>query len=335
MTDFSLRNVLSSALVSLLVIGIGCDESSDKNAAAPSEATRSAAEPAGVTPTKKGTIGVSLLTLANPFFKEMGDAMTAEAAKSGFEVRITSAEMDPARQRDQVKDFIAAKVSAIVLTPADSKAVGTAIKEANEAGIPVFTADVASLAEGATVVSHIATDNYGGGVQAAQAIAEALNGKGTVAILDHPEVESVIQRTKGFETELAKTPNIKIIARLPGGGARDRSFKAAQDILQAHPDVSAIFAINDPSALGAVAALEAAGRNGKVVVVGFDGQPEAKKAVRDGRIYADAIQYPKKIGALTIEALVKYAAGEKVEPQTLIPTGLYKKADADQDPELK
>src|SRR5262245_10966120 len=103
--------------------------------------------PTGAPPTAKnqGTIGVSLLTLTNPFFGEIRDAMTAAARERGYELVVTAAEMDAARQRDQVKDFIVRKVSAIILCPADSRAVGTAIREANAAGIPVFTADIACL----------------------------------------------------------------------------------------------------------------------------------------------------------------------------------------------
>ena len=284
---------------------------------------------------KKPTVGASLLTMANPFFKEMGDSMKAAGAKEGIAVNVTSAELDPAKQKDQVKDFIVAKVSAIVLTPADSKAIGTSITEANQAGIPVFTADIASLAKGAKVVCHVATDNYGGGKEAAKAMIEALGGKGKVAIIDHPEVESGMLRTKGFEEEIAKSEGIKIVAKLPGRGARDQAFKVAEDILQAHPDVNGIFAINDPTALGVVAAIEKAGKLEQIKIVGFDGQPEAKQAIKQGKIYATVLQYPDKIAAMTIDAVVKYLEGDKVEPQILIPTGLYRRADAQKDPALK
>ena len=288
----------------------------------------------------KKVIGLSVLTLTNPFFKEIADAMQDEAAKHGYTVLVTSGEFDVARQQNQVKDFIVKGVSAIVLCPCDSKAIGPAIKEANEAGIPVFTADIACLAPGVKVVSHIATDNFGGGRLAAKAIIEAIGGKGKVAIIDHPEVESVILRTKGFEQEIAeanKRPDvdIQIVAKLPGGGVRDKAFKAMQDILQAHPDIKAVFAINDPSALGACAALEKAGRLGEVKVVGFDGQPEGKQAIKQGRIYADPIQFPDRIGRETVRAIVRYFNGQKIEPQILIPTALYRKADADKDPSLK
>src|SRR5207247_9464784 len=99
--------------------------------------------------------------------------------------------------------FIVRKASAIVLCPCDSKSIGTAIIEANNAGIPVFTADIASIAPGAKVVCHVATDNYEGGKIAGRAMVELLNGKGNAAIPDHPETESVMMRTKGFVEQTA------------------------------------------------------------------------------------------------------------------------------------
>lgn len=282
----------------------------------------------------KKTIGVSVLTLDNPFFKIMGDAMYAEGEKNGFLVNVVSGEKDPARQKDQINDFIVKKVSAIVLCPCDSKSVGTAIQAANTAGIPVFTADIASLDKTAKVVSHIATDNYEGGKLAGQAMIEAIGGKGNVAIIDFPEVESVLQRTKGFKEVIAGAKDIKIVAQLNGSASRDTAYKTAQDILEKNADLAGIFCINDPSAFGAIGAIEKAGRQGKIKIISFDGQLEAKQAVKDGKIYAEPVQYPEKIGQMTIQAIVKYMAGETVPPETLIPTTLYRKADADKDPLL-
>jgi ribose transport system substrate-binding protein len=296
--------------------------------------------PIHAAPAKKVQIGVSLLTMANPFFRDLGEAMRAEAAQHGMEVVLTAGEFDAAKQRNQVSDFIVKRVGAIVLSPCDSKAIATSIAEANRAGIPVFTVDIAALAPGAKVVSHVATDNFGGGQLAARAVIEALNGKGKVAILDHPEVESVMLRTKGFEEELAKQTRekgvrIEIVAKLPGGATKDRSFKATEDLIQAHPDLNGIFAINDPSALGAVAALEKAGKLGSVKIVGFDGMPEGKQAIKAGQIYADPVQFPDRIGRRAVQDIVKYLDGDDVPPQTLIPTALYRKADAEKDPALK
>ncbi len=287
-----------------------------------------------------GTIGISVLTLNNPFFKEIADSLTKEAASHGYQVVAVSGDFDVARQQNQVKDFIVRKVGAMVLCPCDSKAIGPAIREANRAGIPVFTADIASLDPAAKVVCHVATDNLQGGRMAADAIVEALEGKGKVAILDHPEIESVMLRTKGFEARLAELNqkpgvHVEIVAKLPGGGDKARSFKAAQDILQAHSDLNAIFAINDPSALGARAALESAGKADKIKIIGFDGQPEGKAAIKAGKLFADPIQFPDKIGIETARAIQKYMNGDEVPAQILIPTALYHQTDAIHDPSVK
>ncbi|MBN2310278.1 MAG: substrate-binding domain-containing protein [Candidatus Hydrogenedentes bacterium] len=325
-----------TSIVAAVAIGVlavaGCSGGGD---GAPVDRQPTPAQPEAAP--VKGTIGLSVLTLTNPFFKEIADTVTAEAEKYGFTVHVESGDFDVVQQQHQVKNFIVEKVSVIVLTPCDSKAIGPAIQEANQAGIPVFTADIACLAPGAKVVSHIATDNYQGGRLAAKALLEAIGGKGKVAILDHPMVESVMLRTKGFHDELAEAASrpdvdIEVVATLPGGGAKDVSFKAAQDLLQAHPELDAIFAINDPSALGAVAALEEAGKLDRVKVIGFDGQPEGKAAIKAGSIYADPVQFPDQIGRKTVEAIMNYLEGEEVPAEILIPTSLYRQADAQQDP---
>jgi ribose transport system substrate-binding protein len=112
-------------------------------------------------------------------------------------------------------------------------------------------------------------------------------------------------------------------------------MKATEDLLQSHPDLNGLFAINDPSALGALAALEKAGKLGQVKIVGFDGMPEGKAAIKAGKIYADPIQFPDRIGQMAVQNIVKYLAGDDVPKETLIPTQLYRKADADKDTTLK
>jgi len=290
----------------------------------------------------KGTVGCSVLTLGNPFFRVIADNLTAELKKNGYETIIVSGEFDPARQQEQVNEFLTAHCAAIVLCPCNSQAVGPAIEEANKRGIPVFTADIACLAPGAKVVSHIASDNLGGGRQAAQAMIEVLGeAGGKVVILDYKDAESCILRVRGFKEVIEEynqgraRGKIEIVAELPGDGKKDKGDRAAQDALQAHPDLAGIFAINDPSALGALAALEKAGKVDQVKIIAFDGQPEGKEAIKDGKIYADPIQHPDQIGIQTAQTIVRYFNGEEVEPEQLIPTGLYRHADALDDPTLK
>jgi ribose transport system substrate-binding protein len=277
---------------------------------------------------KQITIGVSLLTRTHPFYQELEAGLVAAADKAGYKLVITAGEFDVARQKDQLNEFIVRKVDAIIVAPCDSKSIGTAIKSANDAGIPVFTADIACLAEGVKVVSHIASDNVSGGTLAAKAIADALGGQGTVAIIDHPEVESVIQRVRGFETELANYPGIHIVAKLTGQGKKDQAFRAAEDIIQANPDLDAIFGINDDSALGALAAAEKAGKAGHIKIVGFDAVPEARQAINDGKIHADVIQQPTVIGEKTIDAIKAYMSGLSVDPVIMVPCDLYSRSHA-------
>ena len=334
---------LSSLLLASLFLAmgtsfIGCSGSKPQGGGTSSSSD--AASEKTATPKGEGKrIGISILTSANPFFIEISDAVKGAAAKAGYEVISVSGDNDPNKQQNQVKDFIVQKVSAIILTPCDSRAVGTAIQEANAAGIPVFTADIASIASGAKVITHVATDNYSGGRQAAIAMIEALGGQGKVAILDFPQVESVMLRTKGFRDELEqqakeKGVSIQIVGVLPGDGAKDKSYKSTQDLLQSHPDLNGIFAINDPSALGCYAALENASMVDKIKIVGFDGQIDGKRAIRDGKIYADPIQFPVRIGEETVAAILKYLNGEEVPAELLIPTELYRQADGKADASL-
>lgn len=289
----------------------------------------------------KGTIGVSLLTLQNPFFKVIGDSIAAEAGKSGYEAIVLSADQDVGRQSNQVKDFIVKKVAAIVLSPCDSKGIVPVIQEANAAGIPVFTVDIPCNEPGVKIVTQVATDNFGGGKEAGKAMIEALGGRGgKIGVLDLKQVESCILRVKGFKEVIdahnaSAAAKIEIVSELDGGGAKDKGYKVAEDMLQAFPDLVGMFAINDPSALGARGALEKAGKADKVVIIGFDGQPEGKQAIKDGKIYADPIQFPDLMGVEVVKAFLRYSKGDDLPPQMLIPTKLYRKTDGEADSELK
>jgi ribose transport system substrate-binding protein len=288
----------------------------------------------------KPKIGVSLLTLKNPFFRVIGDTITEEVKAHGYEVIVLSADEDPAKQTDQLNDFIVQKVSAIVLSPCESRSVVPAIKKANAAQIPVFTVDIPCREPGVEIVCQVATDNRGGGKEAARAMIEALGGSGKVAILHYKQAESCRLRVQGFREVIAAhnasgQGKIDIVAELEGGGANDKGYQAAQDALQRNKDLRGIFAINDPSALGACAAVEEEKKQKQITIVGFDGQPEGKQAIKEGRIYADPIQFPDKMGKKIVEAFVAYSQGKEVEKEILIPTYLYRKEDALKDASLK
>lgn len=290
----------------------------------------------------KGVIGFSALTLTNPFFKEIADEMAAAAALQGYEMILVSGERDVKKQADQIDDFIVKGVTAIVLNPCDSKSIGPAIQKANDAGIPVFTNDIKYDGSQGKVVCHVATDNYQGGKLAGQAMVKLLGDSGgKVAILHFPQVESCQLRVKGYQEVVAahnatgKGGKIVTAITLDGGGVRDEGYKAAKDAIEAHPDLAAVFAINDPSALGARAALEAAGKADQVRIIGFDGQAIGKQAILEGKIVCDPIQFPDRIGQATIEMIIKHFNGEDVPAEVLIPSELYYQDDAKKDAALK
>jgi len=262
-------------------------------------------------------IGVTLLTREHEFYRQLEAGLKDAAAKQGYQLIVTSGDFDLAKQQSQIENFIVQRVDAIIVCPADSKGIGPAIEQANQAKIPVFTADIA--AQGGEVVSHIASDNLSGGRLAADFIAKALKGEGSVGIIGQQEVQTGLDRELGFKEEMQKYPNIKVVSVLNGGGVRDRALKAAEDMLQGNPGMKAIFGINDDSALGALSAAEARGRT-DLIIVGYDATAEAVQAIERGSaLKADVAQQPRDLGAKTIDAIQSYLSGGQAQKQIAVP----------------
>jgi len=274
-------------------------------------------------------IGVSLLTKEHVFYRDLEKGLRSSAANYGYDLVINSGDWDLAKHQAQIENYIVQKVDAIIVCPCDSKGIGPAIQKANIAGIPVFTADI--KAEGGKIVSQIASDNIAGGRLAAEFLAKLLHGKGEVAIIDQPITQSVIDRVHGFMEEIVKYPEIRVVARPSGDGVRDKSMKVAEDLLQGFPNLAGIFGINDDSALGALAAIEAAGRKG-ILIVGYDGTPEARQAIlRGSALKGDVVQYPLEIGRITIETIAKHLAGEVVPAEVPVKVGVVDITNAGQN----
>ncbi len=266
------------------------------------------------TSTEKKKIGVTLLTREDDFYRELEAGLKETAEKSGFELLVQSGDKDLSKQQSQIDNFIVQKVAAIIVCPTDTKGIAPAIERANAANIPVFTADIA--AGGGKIVSHVASNNVEGGKIAAEFISNMLKDGGKVGIIGQPEVQSTIDREKGFRNELAKNTKITIVPTLNGEGKRDRALKAAEDLLQGNADIKAIFCINDETALGTLSAIDTKGKK-DVIIVGYDAAPEAVAKIKAGTaLKASVAQQPRDIGAKTIEAIAKHLKGEKVEPTT-------------------
>ena len=265
-------------------------------------------------------VGVAFLTQTHAFYKELEVAMREQAQVRQIDLVVVSCEMDPARQAAQIEDFITQRVDAILAAPCDSTAIVPYLQKADEAHIPVFTADIA--AHGGKVVSHIASDNLDGGRIAARTLAGLIGGKGDVIIIDHPEVASVQDRTRGFDEVMKTYPDIHIVGRPSASGQRAKAMAIAEDMLQANRHLKGIFGINDDSALGALAVLEAAKRT-DVVIVGFDATTEAQEAIRRGSaLKADIMQHPTDIGRTAIDMIADHLAGKPVPPVVAVPVNV-------------
>ncbi|MBI4429175.1 MAG: substrate-binding domain-containing protein [Ignavibacteriales bacterium] len=273
---------------------------------------------------KGKTIGVSLLTRGHMFYRDLEEGLVTEAAKNNYELIITAAEFDISKQIGQIEDFVARKVDAIIVCPVDSKGIGAGIRKANAANIPVFTADI-SAQEG-EVVSHIASDNVAGGRLAGEYLAKLLNGKGNIAIINQPVVSSVLDRVQGFREAIGKFPGIKVVADVNGQGVRDKALQATTDILQANPKLDGIFGINDDSALGALDAVQQFKRT-NIVIIGYDAIPPAAEAIRKGTpLKADVVQYPKKIGTMTVQKIQEFFAGAQIPKVVPVEVGIIDQA---------
>jgi ribose transport system substrate-binding protein len=274
------------------------------------------------------------MDLTNPFFKLIANVMQEEAGKHGYELVSLDGNNDAAKQNNQISDFVAQRYSAIFLNPADSRAAGEGVKKAHAAGIPVFTFDVQVADEEAKalVVSHIGSDNYQGGRLAGKSMMAVTGDRGKIAILSLPETTSCIFRVQGFRDYLKENNSrLEIVTELTGKGNRNGGYATATDILQAHPDIVAIFAVNDPSALGAYAAVVKAGRQDDIAVIGFDASPAGKQAVFEGKLYDSPQQFPRKMAKGTVEAFIKYLEGEQLPKTTLIPCAHYRHEDSVRD----
>jgi ribose transport system substrate-binding protein len=283
-------------------------------------ATTLACGPSTPESTDQVTVGVSLLTRAHVFYRDLEEGLVAGAKERGLRLLVNAAEWDASRQIAQIEDFVTRGVDAVVVSPVDSSGIGAGIRAANRAGIPVFTADIASFA--GDVVSHIASDNQAGGRLAGEYLARRLNGRGKVAIINQPIVTSTLDRVQGFREVLARYPDIEIVADVDGHGLRDRALQAASDVLQAQPQLDGIFAINDDSALGTLDAVEDFARDG-IVIVGYDATPPARAAILAGRaLEADVVQHPYEIGLRTIDTIARYLAGDEVPAVVPVEVGI-------------
>ena len=316
---------------SMLLAGCGKTEDAATTKPAAEETTEdAAADAAADTATDTAAsgetikIGVSVADQSNPFYIDIVDGMES-AAKDGDELVIVDAGFDAAKQLNDIDDMIQQGVKVMLIDPVDSNAIKSAVEACDAAGIPVIAYNSPLNFE---IASTIATDNYLAGQLVGEAMGKALDGKGEVAMLTYNVAEVCLDRANGFKDAIAEYPDIKIVEEQEIQPGTDTALPVAENILQAYPDLAGMFALNDPSALGCVAAVESANLLDQVQIVGVDGSDDAKAAIAEGKMLASASQDPVQIGSVAIETAYKVIAGEEVEKDIKIPSYLVDASNA-------
>ncbi len=286
----------------------------------------------GAEATARPAVALVVKTLNNQFFIDMEAGAKAAADSLGLEliVQAPEREIDVERQMQIVENLIQRNVKVLMLVPNGSKEIVPAVVKANAAKIPVVVVDSrvddATLkAAGGTVATFIGSDNEDGGRMAGAYLIERLAGTAKLAVLEGvPGHETADARLRGFRKALAGATGMQIVASQPANMERDQAFNVTQNILQAHPDVTALFACNDVMALGALEAIAAAGKGSAISVVGFDAQDDARKAITEKRMAATIAQNPREMGRLAVITAHRLIKGETVPAEQPVAISLVR-----------
>lgn len=298
-----MRKVLSIFIISLFVLA-GCAPAFSLEApgGADSEVTE-VKEPSEL------TVGVSVSTLSNPFFVSLEDGITTLANENDTTIISVDAQDDSAKQTNDVDDLIQQGVDVILINPVDSAAIAPAVESANSAGIPVIMVDRAT--DAGEFVTLVASDNVAGGEMAGQYIVDQVGEGAKVLQLEGvPGASATNERGQGFEN-VAET-SLDLVDNQSANFDRAEGLTVMENMLQANPDVEAVFAQNDEMALGAIEALQGAGLQGQVTVVSFDGTEGGLEAVENGTLAATIAQQPEEMGRLALQVAYDYYAGEEI-----------------------
>jgi ribose transport system substrate-binding protein len=272
-------------------------------------------------------IGLAAANLQADFFNQIKQSVTKQAAKEGIDVVVADAHGDAATQVNQVEDFITKQVDAIIYIPAGATAAGVPVQDARKAGIPIVAVD--RNPPNAPANTFIASDSVAAAKTLGGYVAKATGGNGQVAILQGqvgttPEID----RNKGFDEALEANPGLQVVAKQPADWDQDKGFDVAQNMLQAHPDISVFFGRADAMALGAAQAVRVANVKHKVTIVGFDGDFAGLRAVRDGKVDATMTQQTQRMGRMSVTSALALMHGKQVPKQQLLPAFLTTKANA-------
>ena len=265
-------------------------------------------------------LGAVYMTLNNPFYEVVDEEIRTVVENHGDVLISRDPALSVDRQREEIKELIAEGVEVIFINPVDWQRIEPALEEAYAAHVPVIAIDT-SVQDEKYVACTVMSDNYMAGVQCAQHVI-ANNPGGQIALLKHTEAHSSVERIQGFRDTIASNPAFTIVDEEECLGQLEIAMPAMKRILKRHPQVSIVMALNDPAAMGALAALQNANRIGTVKVYGVDGVPETKEMILQGHMTATAEQSPRQIGKQAAEQAYRLLAGESVPRVIQLPTQL-------------
>ncbi len=270
----------------------GCTSSTDN--AASSDATTPASEEGGL-------IAVITPSPSNPFFKAEADAAVAEAERLGYTTTMQSHDDDAQKQSDLIDAAIQAGAKAIILDNAGADDSIGAVQRATDAGVGVFLVDREINASG-IAKSQIVSNNAQGASAVAETWVAALPDGGKYIELTGRETDTNAGvRSDGYHSVIDKQANLEMVAQQTANWSQDEAFTVMETLLQANPDVVGVIAGNDTMAVGAVAAIDAAGLTGQITVAGFDGSPDAVQAIKDGKMLATGLQPVVLLSQLAVQ----------------------------------
>ena len=267
--------------------------------------------------------GAVYMTLNNPFYEIVDEEIRMEVSKRGDVLISRDPALSVERQEEAVKELIDSGVELIFINPVDWQRIAPALKLAQEANVPVIAVDT-NVEDENSVAATVVSDNYLAGQQCAQHLLSHAAG-GKIALLQHSEARSSVDRIQGFLDGLAVNPNFVVVDEAECRGQLELAMPAMQEMLRRHPDIDVVMALNDPTAMGAMAALQTVGRLDKVLVYGVDGVPETKEMIAGGHMMATAGQSPRALGRNAAEQAYKILAGEQVPKLMRLPTQLITK----------
>jgi ribose transport system substrate-binding protein len=280
----------------------------------------------GVDAKKKIVLGYAVQDLGNQYWVTVADGIKSRAKEVGADVVVLDARTDPNKQLSQIEDLLQQKVDVLILSPWDPDSASTGVKAANKKNIPVVVCDV-GVSSG-KIATFIVSDNLKGGEIAGDYIAKSIGGKGKVAHIQCQLGYKIpALRGEGF-TNVMKAKGISIVAKQPADSQRSLGLTVMQNILQAHPDINAVFCENDEMALGAMEAVKAARKQDQIKVVGFDGTADGIKSIQNGELAGTVAQQPYEMGRMGVDAAMKALKKQKLPAVTYVPVKLITKENA-------